>query len=62
MSQHWPATLTREQFINALAQYTDWLLDEDGEIRALDSSVAATEWVDSMDDIDPHRTDEREDA
>lgn len=58
MSRRWPETLTREQFINALEQYTDWLLDEDEDIRALDSRVAATEWVDHMDAIQPCRPSE----
>jgi hypothetical protein len=56
MKDRWPETLTREQFINALEQFLDWLDDPSiEEWASLSDAALARAWVDHMDAIAEER-------
>lgn len=55
-NQQWPEVLTKEQFINALEQYTVWLIDDHLGLEESDLGSpleTAGEWVNMMDAIEP---------
>lgn len=51
----WPATLNREQFLNALDQFMIWLDDgaDSGETDDMDNDAKVRAWMDHMDAIQP---------